>query len=123
MMLRKDGYTVFYSLKAAYPEHDWKPWLFRRAAGNALSEIDAQRQFFEWAFKFNGFSSLDDWYRVRYEDLAEQGARNFIGKQYGGSVPAALSAVFPHHPWDRHRFGSSAERARAIAPSPGSNAT
>jgi hypothetical protein len=113
MLLRSHGYSLFAGLKLAFPEHDWKPWMFGRAGGNTMNDVQAQRQFFEWAAKELELRTLEDWYRSRLSDVYSLGGRNFIIKNYQGSLTAALEASFPEHVWDPLRFTPSATETRS----------
>jgi hypothetical protein len=88
------------ALQTAYPEHHWQSWKFERP----LWTLETQRQFLEHlaATKLN-IQSLDGWYKVKSADVISKGGSGLL-QGYGGSLIAALQAVYPDHEWQEWRF-------------------
>jgi hypothetical protein len=90
-------------LRQLYAEHSWEDWKFK---GNLPSKWfnDAKnlRDWFEWASKeLNRPSSVKTevfWSRIRPNLILRLlGGRRLL--QHHGSLSAALSVAYPHHPW------------------------
>jgi hypothetical protein len=48
----------------AYPEVDWKPWLFIQVPHGFWNKLENQRDFFKYAEKHFNIQSPEDWYQV-----------------------------------------------------------
>ena len=95
------------ALMAAYPDHNWIPWRFKRVpVGYWKSKDNVSRFLSELSDKLS-IQTLDDWYRVDYKQLEgfssvirEKGLYKFFKEQY------------PHHPWDPKKFQQKGKKAQ-----------
>jgi hypothetical protein len=54
-----------------FPEHEWKPWMFRRSMG--LRRQEDHRAFMDWLFKKLGMKDLAEWYHTPSMAIREHG--------------------------------------------------
>eukprot|EP01114_Cavostelium_apophysatum_P022031 TRINITY_DN7837_c0_g1_i1.p1 TRINITY_DN7837_c0_g1~~TRINITY_DN7837_c0_g1_i1.p1 ORF type:complete len:347 (+),score=67.43 TRINITY_DN7837_c0_g1_i1:74-1114(+) len=87
-------------LRYVYPDQEWKEDDFGRQRSPWLSE-DLQRHQLEKIGKELGVQTLDDWYRVRSEDIL---SRCWFVTKFYSSMSQALMTLFPDHHWEPWRF-------------------
>ncbi len=69
---------------------------------NSLSN---QRQFFDQqAAAALSVRIANDWYRIRVEDVYEEGGKGLLNGHYGGSLLSALQTVYPEYNWKLWRY-------------------
>lgn len=78
-----------YLIMETFPEHKWQVWKFSRAPEGWWDKMDNQRMFLEAFAAARGMKSMNDWYNVDFDSLAE-----FNGKKY--------NSVFAYHMLKSH---------------------
>jgi len=63
--------SPFLALKAAYPEHEWLPWLFTTPPRNWSDSPEYRLKFWEWFSKEHGFTSLHDFYKLSSNEVEQ----------------------------------------------------
>jgi len=88
------------AVQKVYSEHKWRSWKFKHV------DIYTERKqgikdFFEWFGNCHGFLTLDDWYKVRWEDIYKLGGL----LNYPNNSPIdALQVSYPEHNWILSKF-------------------
>src|SRR5690349_1069046 len=63
------------------------------------------RIFFDWLGDQLGNKSMEDWYSVTHQDLAQYGGLNVLKSKFNNSMVEALPNIYPEHNWLMWRFG------------------
>jgi hypothetical protein len=93
------------ALITIYPQHAWQPWRFTQVPLGYWNNMENQRAFFEWLRGELHIHSYEDWYHVSAAQVAAvKGGKHLISRLYAGSLPTALSRVYPDVKWDMWRF-------------------
>eukprot|EP01114_Cavostelium_apophysatum_P014359 TRINITY_DN3702_c0_g1_i1.p1 TRINITY_DN3702_c0_g1~~TRINITY_DN3702_c0_g1_i1.p1 ORF type:complete len:614 (+),score=148.50 TRINITY_DN3702_c0_g1_i1:97-1938(+) len=90
-------------LAAAFPEHDWQPWRFRKVTNKYWTLKGNQRLFFDHLSKNLKIRSTEDWYKVSSAQIEQLGGGSLL-KIYDGDIGAALRSAYPEHRWEEWRF-------------------
>ena len=56
-------------LSKVYPDHKWLPWLFKHVPSNWWESMENRLQYLEWLKQKLNYTTLEDWYKVTYEDF------------------------------------------------------
>ncbi len=86
-----------------FPESVWLEWRFAVTPKHFWSGLDNRSQYLKWLGERLGFETPDDWYRLSYDDLAENHGHNLLLK-YSASPCCVIKASFPEHDWLEWRF-------------------
>jgi hypothetical protein len=99
------GSSLMKALQTVYPEHPWQ--ISRRPSlpHNFWKKQENQKLALEQFAKKNGFSTLDDWYKVKVETFASQGGGSLL-TLYNSSLIDLLKKVYPDHDWVMWKFGT-----------------
>lgn len=92
------GGYLFFALTSAYPEHQWKAWMFDRVPNGFWKNKENQLSYFDHLAKELNINNLEEWKKVKLSDVKNFGTE--ILNLYGNSISKALSSVYPHHSWD-----------------------
>ena len=98
--------NVYHLLKEAYPEHDWKPWLFHKVPKGFWNSKENQRKFLDWIGDQMSIKTFSDWYKVSYKNLFKLGGKALTDKY--SSIPDMFKTLYPEYdwqPWLFHRVG------------------
>eukprot|EP01114_Cavostelium_apophysatum_P006341 TRINITY_DN1760_c0_g1_i4.p1 TRINITY_DN1760_c0_g1~~TRINITY_DN1760_c0_g1_i4.p1 ORF type:complete len:435 (+),score=98.75 TRINITY_DN1760_c0_g1_i4:205-1509(+) len=85
-----------------YPDHEWNEWKFQKIPAKFWSDRENQMRYFNWLSKELKVTKLEDWYKVKVEDISK--AKSLIDNCYGGSLAAWLSSLFPDYEWQEWKF-------------------
>ncbi len=100
------GSSLGKALSTLYPDYHWKPWLFGKQQRNNQSAIDYrvphgfwseegnQREYLDWLAEELGVKTIEDWYRVRNEDVELRNGSGLL-HYYESSLYKALSNIYP----------------------------
>ncbi|MCP4659821.1 MAG: hypothetical protein GY856_30835 [bacterium] len=86
-----------------FPQHVWLEWRFVVTPRNFWSDLGNRRQYLEWLGERLGFETLEDWYRLTYDDLMENHGHSLM-LRYSSSPCLVIIASFPEHEWLEWRF-------------------
>lgn len=82
--------------------------IFKRGNRVDYSNPKKQREYFDLFWKQVELRNFDDWYSVRYKDLAkfigDISLSSIVKRYYGGSLSEAIKVLYPEHEWDDTRF-------------------
>lgn len=82
--------------------------IFKRGNRVDYSNPKKQREYFDLFWKQVELRNFDDWYSIRYKDLAkfigDISLSSIVKRYYGGSLSEAIKALYPEHEWDDSRF-------------------
>jgi hypothetical protein len=87
------GGSLYKTLKAIYPEHDWDLLKKSKSTGIFWNDPQNQRKCFDWVAKQLNIEHLDQWYKVTASDLYKKGggtALSIIKTYYANSFSNAL---------------------------------
>jgi len=90
---------------SSFPEHDWKPWMFRAAPQGFWTKKENQRKYMEWLGGVLNFNDLDDWYAISVESFISNKGIGLISL-YRGSPSEVVISVFSEHDWKQWMFKS-----------------
>lgn len=69
-------------------------WRFAQVPKGFWDQINNQRQYFDWLSSQLGIQHLQDWSKLRSEDVEKNGPA-ILSRYYGRSLFRALSAIYP----------------------------
>jgi hypothetical protein len=95
--------SVATAVMSAYPEHNWRPWEFKNGVPkNYWHDAKNVRFYFDTLYADRGFKSMDEWYDVTTETLAENNSGSLLNvyKAYA----RALLVAYPEHEWRIFKF-------------------
>jgi hypothetical protein len=98
------GNSPSLAISTVYPNYDWKLWKFPSVPHDYWSDINRQREFFDWLFKELEMDDMEDWYSVESKDINERGGTGFLSTYYSDSPSSALMTVYPEYDWQPWRF-------------------
>jgi hypothetical protein len=86
--------SLWAALKAAYPEHEWRPWRFRTAPMGFWQQRENQQWFMECLCADLGITTTEQRERITREDIQRYGGAGLLA-EYQGSAKDVLRALFP----------------------------
>jgi hypothetical protein len=92
-------------VKATFPEHQWDGWRFQIVDDHYWKHLGHQKQFLDFVYSTENFTSMDDWYNITKTRLAELGGGSLVN-DYKSSIATMLMTVFPNHHWLPWKFGT-----------------
>jgi hypothetical protein len=101
------GNSLLRLLSAVYPEHKWRPWLFRQTVAGYFDDPAHKREYFDWLATKLNLKSLSDWYSVPGKAVFENGGGGLLNNHHRGSVSQALADTYPEHKWEAWKFVNS----------------
>ncbi len=113
-LLTRYNYSLLRIFSSLFPEHDWKPWLFRWTPRGFWDQPENRRRYMLWLGEQLGFRKMEDWYRVRVRDFQQHRGGTLLESCRLGSIPAVLADAFPEYTWDMQRFRKRATGAGKI---------
>ena len=96
--------SVSATVKACFPDYDWKEWLFGMLPAGFWDEPRHCRRYMRWLGKRLGYRRLDDWYQIKLSHFLENGGSTLV-RRYGDSPSAAVIALVPRSEWHEWLFG------------------
>jgi len=103
-ILRQYANSPIRTLKTIYPDHNWEEWKFTQVPANFWKDMNNQRSFFESLAKKLNIKGQEDWYRVSFQDISENGGLGLLSQHYGSSPSKAIMSVFPEYNWQPWSF-------------------
>ncbi len=91
------------AVMAAFPEYEWREWLFTSTPVGFWNDTANVRRYLEWLGDRLGFTEPEDWYGLRIQDVKKNcGAA--LRVKYHESPPALVAAAFPEYDWQEWWF-------------------
>lgn len=91
------------ALQSAYPEHRWELDKFKHKPRRFWEHKNNHKQVFDQLMNQLGYTCMEDWYSVTYEDIVQNGGSTILN--YCNNSPSlALQNVYPEHCWDLQKF-------------------
>lgn len=96
--------------QAAYPDHEWRPWLFKNrvASKGYWADITRRKAFFDWYAREMLQKDPEDpetWYDVNRLDIEACGGGFMMERYYKETVRLAVTQLYtPKTPWVMWRF-------------------
>ena len=102
--LRKEfGGSVIALVKEYLPHYAWKEWLFTSVPQRFWQDQHNRRRYLDWLGEQLGYHSLEDWYKITYNDVVRRHGSAFLA-YFQDSRLAALREYAPHYPWQEWHF-------------------
>lgn len=95
--------SVVYGVQDAFPEYDWKEWLFKSCPREFWDRRGNHRRYMKWLGKQLGIRRCPGWYRVTNRDFTRHKGGAFL-LHYNSTISAAVMANFPHYDWKEWLF-------------------
>lgn len=96
-------------VRAKFPSHPWDPEKFTEISHAFFNTLENQRAYVTYVAQKLDLTTLDDYYRLRYSDLAQNSGHKLLSR-YSHSPIRLLAAVFPEHTWVPWRFTNAPNR-------------
>lgn len=103
-IVKSFGGSLLKMLYTHYPKYPWKPWLTRSVPAGFWSQLQNQRNFFDWFANELSFESMDKWYDVEKDAVKKPGGTTVIETHYQDSLINALTTIYPEYEWHLWRF-------------------
>lgn len=105
-LLRRFGGSPATIIKAHFPNHDWKEWLFRSIPTGFWHQRVNRKRYVKWLGKQLGFQKPSDWYRLRPSDFRAHRGKALWERFYSPSIERAVRELYPKRKWKAERFVS-----------------
>ncbi|MDA7556069.1 hypothetical protein N8809_05460 [Euryarchaeota archaeon] len=97
------GEHPIHVISSLYPEHDWKPYKFRRAPIGWWSDIKNQKKWFENFRLENGLDDYESLYKVTGKMIYDNGGSS-LHRIYGVFPLSVISSLYPEYDWKPYKF-------------------
>jgi len=97
----------------AYPEYDWKPWLFIKSPQGYWKEIHNRKTYLQWFEEKLGINNPEDWYKVSKRDFETNNGSGFLA-YCQGSPAIAAKELYPGIEWKKEDFGLYKKRQQSL---------
>lgn len=88
----------YYALKANFPHHSWKAWLFHQASNGFWHDLQNCAEYVTWFEKQKKFKTIEGWYNITQDDVYEMHGAGLL-THFDCSVQRLIQAVYPNHDW------------------------
>eukprot|EP01114_Cavostelium_apophysatum_P020381 TRINITY_DN6811_c0_g1_i1.p1 TRINITY_DN6811_c0_g1~~TRINITY_DN6811_c0_g1_i1.p1 ORF type:complete len:459 (+),score=101.36 TRINITY_DN6811_c0_g1_i1:103-1479(+) len=99
------GRSLQKAIAASYPDHPWKTYRFSRVPTDFWKDPNNHRAFVEDLGKSLGFTTFEDWYKVKEEDFLQHHGSGLL--RHHGHFSKAVISVFPEHEWNIYNFANT----------------
>src|SRR5690606_11755208 len=96
-------------IQSAYPQTDWQPWIFESTSWH-WELLENQKDCVDWLSQQIGICCMDDWYKIKTDDIIRLKCNGLIMEYYEGWISDLLCTTYPHHQW--HPWIFTVERNR-----------
>lgn len=103
-------------LMETYPQHLWLEWKFATVPKSFWTKLGNQQKFLEWLKEHLNINSMEDWYNVSYNEIADLGGIRLLQVR-SFSLYEALRAGYPHHHWEEFKFKRWQNQGAALSES------
>src|SRR5205807_1406644 len=83
--------------------HPWKAWKLSTVPKKLWDDEITVKEYLDWLCQRLSIHKHEDWYSVRWEQIARLGGSRLLQKS--GGIMALLTKYYPHHPWDATNLG------------------
>lgn len=102
------------ALQAAFPQHNWIPWMFGKVDKGYWHKQQHKKMYFDWLGKqlgmadllfnsilliFLGYKDLADYYKLTKEAIILHGGDGLLISRYKGSITTAMMDTYPDFSW------------------------
>jgi hypothetical protein len=124
-------HSVYKLVASAYPDHPWKPWLFKQVP-NGYWNPQTRAVFIKWVEEILGVRTKEDWYSHSGATVAKHGGTKIpilthvlhfmltlekngllvhgegrgMMKDFKGNLYETLKSVYPDHEWIPWKFST-----------------
>jgi hypothetical protein len=95
------GGSICQAIQTLYLDYDWKPWRFSTPPETLWTNLNMQREYFDWISTKLVIQKPEDWQEVQafHLNAIDAKATRLIDLRYGGSLFKALQNVYPEFLW------------------------
>jgi very-short-patch-repair endonuclease len=99
-----DNYNDFtYNIVSnIFDTYEWLPWKFDRAYRGFWKDLNNQRRYMDWLFKELKYETLEDFYKITFEDIVNNYGYNFR-KSYE-NIHEIFNTLYPEYIWLEWKF-------------------
>eukprot|EP01122_Echinamoeba_exundans_P014464 TRINITY_DN6563_c0_g1_i1.p1 TRINITY_DN6563_c0_g1~~TRINITY_DN6563_c0_g1_i1.p1 ORF type:complete len:303 (-),score=26.76 TRINITY_DN6563_c0_g1_i1:824-1732(-) len=94
------GRSLQSALSTIYPNHHWRPWLFRKTPRSFWNDKSNHRAYFDWLQEELGFADRSGWYSASVDQVLHHSASGVLWRFYNNSLILALTTIYSDHQWD-----------------------
>jgi very-short-patch-repair endonuclease len=92
-------YNVISNIFVTY---EWLPWKFEKTYRGFWKDLNNQRKYMDWLFKELKYETLEDFYKITFEDIVNNYGNNFR-KSYR-NIHDIFNTLYPEHTWLEWKF-------------------
>eukprot|EP00026_Physarum_polycephalum_P002945 Phypoly_transcript_02954.p1 GENE.Phypoly_transcript_02954~~Phypoly_transcript_02954.p1 ORF type:complete len:796 (+),score=103.49 Phypoly_transcript_02954:213-2600(+) len=92
------------AVMALFHEREWQPWRFEPTPKGFWDKDHALPDFMKYLGEKMGFKTLEDWYKVKNDDIIRHGGSNLLQHKYGGSTSKMVMDTWKDHKWHKWKF-------------------
>eukprot|EP01114_Cavostelium_apophysatum_P003467 TRINITY_DN1335_c0_g4_i6.p1 TRINITY_DN1335_c0_g4~~TRINITY_DN1335_c0_g4_i6.p1 ORF type:complete len:879 (-),score=171.48 TRINITY_DN1335_c0_g4_i6:765-3401(-) len=89
--------TLCNALMALHPDVKWRPWLFPVVPLGFWNDVKNRKDFMDDLAQKLNFTKWEDWYRVRHQDIVDNGGAAIM--RYYSSISELVATIYPENPW------------------------
>jgi hypothetical protein len=97
----------------AFPDYDWKPWLFNKAPQGHWKDKHARLDYLNWLESQLSIKNPQDWYAVSKTDFESNKGGGLLA-YYKGSPALAAKELYPEMEWNDSEFGIVKKRQQKL---------
>jgi len=90
-------------IMSTFPEHDWKPWIFKQTHHGFWSSQDNRKKYMEWLGGLLNVNKMEDWYGITVELFTINHGGGLLSL-HGNSPGELVMSTFPEHDWKPWMF-------------------
>jgi len=91
-------------VKAMFPDYEWIPWKFDVTASGVWKDNTNHTKFSIWLGEKLGYKTMEDWYKITKQQIADNYGCGLLGNYYNGSPSKFVKAMFPDYEWVMSKF-------------------
>lgn len=101
-------------LLKAFPDYDWKPWLFNKTPQGYWDTVANRIAYLKWFEHKIGITNPEDWYAVTKDEFANNNGGGLLAMTYQGSPAKAAQELYPKMDWNISEFGIKKKRQHRL---------
>ena len=103
-LLKYYNSSTIHLLESIYPEIEWVPWKLKSTPKNHWKDTKHHKLYAEWLFKKLGYKTMEDWYKISTNIIAQNYGGGLLASKYKNSVIQFLQAIYPEIEWVPWKF-------------------